>query len=523
MCGVAGIVGAPLGARADGLAAMLRALEHRGPDDEGVWREGEASLGHRRLSIVDLSPTGRQPMVSADGRRVIVLNGEVYNHRALRAELGRPTAGEWRGSSDVEVLLEAIGQWGLEAALARAFGMFAFALWDRREAALHLVRDRFGEKPLYYAQSPAGLAFASELTGLRRGVDPGDLDPAAVAAYFRLGYVPAPLTIFAGARKLPPGGWLTWRRGEAGEPRPWWTLDAITSAGAAEPLASDDEAIEELDGKLRAVIGEQMSADVPVGVFLSGGLDSSLTAAVMQSLSAKPIRSFTMGFADPAYDEAPDAAAVARHLGTDHAQHIVGEADALRVIPTVGQAWDEPFADPSQIPTLLMCGLARREVKVCLSGDGGDEMFAGYVRYDGVPRLWRALAPWPRRLRRAAAWALADAPLALLDRGLAGLGPIARRYTGRGRLGDDLRRAAPWIGAADADDLYRRTMSVWRPAAAARLVPRARCGGSRVAGAGCGGADAVARHPRLPAGRHPGEGRPRRHAPRSRDPRAAAG
>lgn len=444
---------------------MLRALAHRGPDDEAVWREGAATLGHRRLSIVDLSPSGRQPMISSDGRHVIVLNGEIYNHRALRSQLSSPAVGQWRGSSDVEVLLEAISRWGVDEALRRSFGMFAFALWDRRDATLHLVRDRFGEKPLCYVQSPRGIAFASELTSLRRGVDCGDIAPDALAAFFGLGYVPAPLAMLSDVRKLPPASRLSWRRDAPGEPRLWWSMETLARAGRDARLTDDGSALEALDDAMRTVVGEHMMADVPVGVFLSGGIDSSLTAAVMQSLSSAPIRSFTMGFAAQGFDEAPAAAAVARHLGTEHAEHYVGDADALALVPTLGAVYDEPFADPSQIPTLLMSALARRRVKVCLSGDGGDEMFGGYVRYEGVPRLWRVLARWPHAVRGAAAWTLERAPLGLLDRGLAPLRPIAKQYSSRGRIGDDVRRFARWSGAKTVEDLYDRTLGVWRAGA----------------------------------------------------------
>ncbi len=462
MCGLAGVVGRPPGGgNGAAVAGMLAALAHRGPDDEGSWIEADVAFGHRRLSLVDLTPSGRQPMHSADGRFVLVLNGEIYNHRALRAELGAPALGDWRGSSDVEVLLEAIARWGLEAALSRALGMFALALWDRRERTLFLARDRFGEKPLYYAASASGVAFASELTALRRGTDCGEADPAAIAAFLRLGYVPAPLAALSGARKLPPAGLLAWTEGRAPRLSRWWTLAELADAGRAARIDEPAAAVEALDRALREVIGEQMTADAPVGVFLSGGVDSSLTAAMMQSLAGKPIRAFTMGFNSPAFDEAPAARAVAAHLGLDHTVHSVSQDDALAIIPRLAEVWDEPFADPSQIPTLLMTALARGSVKACLTGDGGDEMFAGYVRYEGAPRLWRVLRPWPRPARAAAGWLLERTPLDLLDLGFAALRPLAARYASRGRIGPDARRLGRWLGAASESDLYDLTLAAW--------------------------------------------------------------
>jgi asparagine synthase (glutamine-hydrolysing) len=463
MCGIAGAIrpdGPGIGARAMG--AMLSAIAHRGPDDEGVWSEGGAWLGHRRLSIIDLTATGRQPMISADGRLVIVLNGEIYNYRALRAEVEAAGPVAWRGTSDTEVLLEAIACFGIDGALERARGMFAFMVWDRARGRAHLARDRFGEKPLYYSTEGGGLTFASELTALERA--PGltlDLSRQALSLYFRYGYVPAPLSIYEGISKLPPGCVLTWPAEDGGHaaPRPYWSLGDLVRDGQDRRLTDPDHAVETLEGLLRQAVGDQMVADVPLGSFLSGGIDSSLITAIMQSLSDRPVKTFTLGFDVPAYNEAQYALAVARHLGADHTEHYVTAADTQAIVPQLGNLYDEPFADASQIPTFLISQMARRHVTVCLTGDGGDEMFNGYVRYPGVPRLWNAIGRLP--FRGAAAKAIKALPLGLAEGTLGFLGPLAAQYASRGKLGPSLRRAAGWLPAASLAELYELTMTAW--------------------------------------------------------------
>ncbi|MGI9169674.1 MAG: asparagine synthase (glutamine-hydrolyzing), partial [Caulobacteraceae bacterium] len=403
MCGIAGVFrrdGEPLDPKV--ARALLAALAHRGPDDEGTWSEEGAWLGHRRLSIVDLSPAGRQPMVSADGRHVLVLNGEIYNHRELRlwVESAGPVA--WRGHSDSEALIEAIARFGADAALERVGGMFAFAVGDRRDRVLRLARDRFGEKPLYYVAGRGSLAFASELSALERvpGLL-GGLCAEALSLFFRHGYVPAPLAIHDNARKLPPGCQLVWRPGAEPEVAPYWRLGDLVEAGRARRLTDPAAAIDELDGVLREAIAPQMLADVPLGAFLSGGIDSTLVVAIMGSLAERPVRTFTLGFESAEFDEARFARQVAAHLKTDHTEHTVTGADARAVVPLLGDMFDEPFADASQIPTFLISAMARRHVTVALTGDGGDELFGGYVRYPGAPRLWKGLRRLP--FRRAAA------------------------------------------------------------------------------------------------------------------------
>ena len=439
---------------------MLAALAHRGPDDEGLWGEGGVWLGQRRLAIIDTSPGGHQPMVSACGRWVLVANGEIYNFQTLRAEVEADGPVAWRGGSDSEVLLEAIARLGVDEALARARGMFAVAVWDRLQRVAYLARDRFGEKPLYYHAQAGALTFASELTALERVADIEQvLDAQALSLFFRYGYVPAPLSIYRSGRKLPPGCILTWREGAAAVVTPYFSLTSLADAGQCQPLSDPEAAVESLDRLLRDAVGEQMVSDVPLGAFLSGGIDSSLIVGIMQSLTDRPVKTFTLGFKSPEFNEAEHAAAVARHLGTDHTEHYVTSADAQAIAQRLGDIYDEPFADASQIPTFLISEMARRAVTVCLTGDAGDEMFGGYVRYAGVPRMWKALGGWP--LRGAAGAVLGAVPLRALERGASALGPLAREYAARGRLGPSLRRAAAWLPAKSLKDLYERTMTAW--------------------------------------------------------------
>ena len=439
---------------------MLDVLRHRGPDDEGVWREGDVAFGQRRLSIIDLSPAGRQPMVSACGRFVLTINGEIYNYQDLRREVEAAGPVAWRGRSDSEVLLEAIARFGLAAALDKARGMFALGLWDRRDKVVQLARDRFGEKPLYYCATGQTLAFASELTAIERLPDlDRSLDPDGLALYFRYGYFAAPFTPYRAVRKLPPGSVLTWKPGADVAIEAFFCVADLVDAGRQAPLRDSDQAIEALDGLLREAVGDQMVADVPLGAFLSGGVDSSLVVGIMQSLADRPVKTFTLGFDTPEFNEAVYALEVARHLCTDHTEHYVTAADAQAIVPMLGDIYDEPFADASQIPTFLISKMAREHVTVCLTGDAGDEMFAGYVRYPGVPRLWNAIGGLP--FRGLAARALTAIPLGVMERGLSILGPIAKQYTSRGRLAPSLRKAAGWLGALNREDLYELTMTAW--------------------------------------------------------------
>jgi len=470
MCGIAGLID-PKGAPAEALAARARAmadtLRHRGPDDQGVWVAHEAgvALAHRRLSIIDLSAHGHQPMESADGRYVIVLNGEIYNYPALRAELA--DAGiQFRGHSDTEVLLAAVSRFGLESALQRANGMFALALYDRRNRTLHLARDRMGQKPLYYGFAGPCFVFASELKALRALPEfAAEVDRAALASYVRHGYVPAPHSIYCGVFKLPPGTVLSAPVTEArtrapGTPRPYWSLEEIAKEGQARPLSLSPAAAEaELDGLLRDAVGHCMVSDVPLGAFLSGGVDSSTVVALMQAQSSAPVRTFTIGFHEAGYDEAAHAARVARHLGTDHSELYVDDAKARGLVPGLAEMYDEPFADSSQIPTALVSRLARARVTVSLSGDGGDELFGGYNRY-----VWgrnadrfRTLAPAP--VRGGVARAIEAVPLAFWDR-LFGSGLMPRRLRVP-QAGDKLYKLAAILGAPSAAEIYRHIVSLW--------------------------------------------------------------
>ena len=477
MCGLAGLwqfVPAPASQLQAQALAMADAIAHRGPDDAGVWCEPGIglALAHRRLAILDLSPAGHQPMPSASGRYVIAFNGEIYNHRALRRELeSRGVLGApWRGHSDTETLLAAVEAWGLEAALQRCTGMFALALWDRRDRVLHLARDRFGEKPLTWGwlQTAGGrqLVFASELAALRAlpGAVVPSFDAAALVTFFRLGCIPAPQCIYAGLQQLPPGQLVAIPASADGQPppqlpapRPWWNLQAEAAGAAANrPFASETEALDALDAALQEAVAEQAIADVPLGSFLSGGIDSSLITALLQAGSGRPVRSFTIAFPDAGggeagFDEAPHARAVAAHLGTDHTEVALTAADARALIPALPRIYSEPFADSSQLPTHLVCSEARRSgLTVALSGDGGDELFGGYNRHRLAPALLARLGPLP--------------PLALraLARGLQHL-PVASRGLAR----DKRRKLAAAIRAAGSlEQLQASLTSVWADPAA---------------------------------------------------------
>lgn len=412
MCGIAGFVDWP-GAEAALGDAMGRALTHRGPDDHGIWvsPEGGAVLAHRRLSILDLTPTGHQPMTSADGRWTIVYNGEIYNHPALRTELEAEGV-RLRGRSDTELLLEGAALWGLEATLARAEGMFAIALWDERERTLLLTRDRVGVKPLYWMRRGAGLAFASELKALR--LLPGadfSFDPAGLAHFFKFGYAPGAETLFAHVRKLEPGTILAFKNGAAPSITRYW--DAWAHIGTRS-TADDADMLAELDALVRGSVGQELVADVPVGCFLSGGVDSSLVAAVMQAQAGGKVKTFNVGFDEPGMDESAHARAVAAHIGSEHHEIRLDAKGAAEIIPLLPEMYDEPVSDMAAIPTHLVSKLARSEVKVALSGDGGDELFAGYERYAVAEKVWRRLAWAPRGARQLAAHALRAAPAGMI-------------------------------------------------------------------------------------------------------------
>ncbi len=407
----------------DQVQRMADALRHRGPDDADTWVFPPAGLGlgHTRLAVIDLSPAGHQPMVSACGRYVVVYNGEIYNFPDLRRDLEHQ-GHRFLGHSDTEVLLAAIAQWGLEETLGRLLGMFAFAVWDAARQRLVLVRDRLGKKPLYYGWWGRRFVFASELKALGRL--PGfsaAIDRSALALLLRHNYVPGPWSIYRDIYKLPPGSVLELGHpSDRPVPRPYWSLEEAVVRGTEDPFRGTvEEAAGELHRLLADAVRRRMIADVPLGAFLSGGIDSSLVVALMQGQSSRPVRTFTIGFEEREYDEAPYAAAVARHLGTEHTEQYVRPQEAWEAIPRLPEIYDEPFGDSSAVPTLLVSELARRHVTVVLSGDGGDELFGGYQRYLHIGRLWRALGRVPLAARKAAAKALGWAA-----RGLPGsLGP----------------------------------------------------------------------------------------------------
>lgn len=453
------------------LRAMARSVAHRGPDSEGFWfdeRSGLA-LAHRRLSILDLSPAGAQPMTSAHGRYVLVFNGEIYNHRELRRQLtAAGAAPAWRGHSDTETILAAIEHWGIEAALKRLLGMFALALWDGRAQRLTLARDRMGEKPLYYGRIGQDFVFGSEIKALR--AFPGfrdDIDRIALTSFLRFSWIPAPRTIYTHIRKLPPAHMLTiGPRAEPGGERPkaYWSLQDVA---LAEPRERSDASLAEQADSLEALLAEvvrsQMLSDVPLGAFLSGGIDSSLVTALM--CAARPgqrVRTFSIGFGTRRFDEASHARAVASHLGTDHAELIVTEEDALALVPDLPRLFDEPFADPSAIPTALLCRMTRKSVKVALSGDGGDEIFGGYNRHVMAPSLWRSAAQIPAPVRRGLE------PLAAMLQRMA-IGPRAALFADVAtRLGmpvttaDKIGKFGSAVGCSDSfEGFYRELLSTW--------------------------------------------------------------
>lgn len=472
MCGIVGFW--QPGAAAEDtprlLTAMECALAHRGPDDSDIWFEAGAGVGfgHRRLAIVELSPLGRQPMHSASGRYTICFNGEVFNFGALCDELRR-LGHSFRGHSDTEVMLAAIEQWGLVAAVKRFVGMFAFSLWDAQEQQLQLVRDRLGIKPVYYGLQQGAFLFGSELKGLRAHPAFGaGVDRDALALFLRLGYIPAPHTIHPGIFKQTPGTILSVHRVQGGlewREQAYWSARSVAEAGMRAPLRlPDDEAIARLDAALRDAVRLRMIADVPLGAFLSGGVDSSTVVALMQAQSARPVRTFAIGFSEADYNEAPFARAVAQHLGTDHTELIVTPAEAMAVIPRLPTMYDEPFADSSQIPTFLVSQMTRGHVTVSLSGDGGDELFGGYGRYPQTLELWQRMRLLPPSARAAAAALLRATPAAVLNRGFGWMAPIFRRY---GRFGadaqpaDKLHTLAGLLQSRTPLEAYHRSLSFW--------------------------------------------------------------
>ena len=470
MCGLAGYFTVNDRVSATVLTAMADSIRHRGPDDEGIWLDEAAGIGFafRRLSIQDLSPAGHQPMVSGSGRFVIMFNGEIYNHLELRRELGEQP---WRGHSDTETLLAACEAWGFETTLKKTVGMFAIALWDKRERTLCLARDRMGEKPLYYGWQGKTFLFGSELKALKaHPAFQGEVSRNAITLQMRHCYIPAPYSIYQGIQKLLPGTLLTLPMDHTQsvastltDPIAYWRLADAVRAGSAQPFeGSENDAIAELERVLSQSVRGQMLADVPLGAFLSGGVDSSVIVALMQAQSSRPVRTFTIGFGEKDYNEANHAKAVARHLGTKHTELYISPAEALAVISRLPTLYDEPFSDSSQLPTFLVAQMTRRDVTVALSGDGGDELFGGYNRYVMVSALWRRLGWLPAGMRRLAATAIHSLSPLAWSRVFAWFGAIAPATAGTQRAGDKAHKLAEVIDAASPEEIYFRLVSEWK-------------------------------------------------------------
>jgi asparagine synthase (glutamine-hydrolysing) len=489
MCGLSGFIDTTRASPGDLRSIVLHmaeALIHRGPDDAGAWVDEQhgVAFSHRRLSILDLSPAGHQPMLASSGRFLLAFNGEIYNHRDIRDELEKgaslpgsdslpPSLRErggiqWRGHSDTESMLMAFETWGIETALSRFVGMFAFALWDRQEHRLFLCRDRLGEKPLYYGWSGGVFLFGSELKALRaHPAWRGEVDRRALSLLMRHNYIPAPYSIYAGIRKVVPGTLL---RLDADGLRPgvepvantYWSAAQVVERGLASPFAgSDAAAAAELDRLLRQAVAGQMVADVPLGAFLSGGVDSSTIVALMQAMSSRPIKTFSLGFKEQGYDEAIYAKAVAHHLGTEHTELYVTPEQAQAIIPRLPAMYDEPFADSSQIPTFLIAQLARQHVTVSLSGDGGDELFGGYNRYFLARDIWNKLRLMPMPLRKTMSGLLMAVSPGAWNALLDGMGPLTPRQLRSGIGGDKLHKLAGILPVHSPEEMYRILVSHW--------------------------------------------------------------
>ena len=450
------------------LSTMADSIHHRGPDDSGLWFDPEAGIGmgHRRLSIVDLSSLGHQPMSSQSGRFIMVYNGEVYNYPELKSDLCN-RGYQFRGHSDTEVLLSAFEEWGVEATIKRAIGMFAIALWDVQTRQLHLVRDRLGEKPLYYGWLENAFVFGSELKALKRHPQfKLEINRGALALLMRHNYIPTPHSIYQGIYKLHPGTILSIRQADISivhKPVYYWCAKEISENGIKQPfIGSANEAIEQLDALLRDAVQRQMVADVPLGAFLSGGIDSSTIVALMQAQSTQPVKTFSIGFTESAYNEADHALAVAKYLGTEHTELYVTPADAMAIIPQLPHLFDEPFADSSQIPTFLVAKLARQHVTVSLSGDGGDELFGGYTRYAFGEDLWAKISKIPQSGRKFIGTAIKAFPAAILDSSFSWLGPTFVRYGRNGAASDKLHKLAEILDVPNAESLYLRSISHWK-------------------------------------------------------------
>lgn len=462
MCGIAGFWSKELIGRGDDvIRSMTDRIAYRGPDSSGQWMDREAgiALGHRRLAIIDLSPAGHQPMTSSSGRFILTYNGEIYNHMEIRQKLENLRLREWRGHSDTETILAAVEEWGLEETLQRLNGMFAFALWDKKHRQLYLARDRLGEKPIYYGKAGQAFVFASELKAITCVPGwQGDVERNVIASFLRHNYVPGRHSIYKGILKLPAAHYVVVRETGANisDPICYWDLREKARDGQHSRFSgSDSEAIDKLETLLSDAVKMRMASDVPLGAFLSGGYDSTTIVALMQKLASSPVKTFSIGFDEKEYNEAEHAKRVATHLGTDHTELYVTSEDALSTIPNLAAIWDEPFADSSQIPTLLVSSLARQSVTVSLSGDGGDELFCGYHRYTQGYNMWRFIGAFPSPLRDFMAIALRKIPAKPLE---AMMPLLPKRYRVKS-LADRLLKLADVIHTRDETEFYRTLVS----------------------------------------------------------------
>jgi asparagine synthase (glutamine-hydrolysing) len=498
MCGLTGFFGGSglnQGEQVVVLEGMANQIRHRGPDDSGVWASAEAKIGFgfRRLAIVDLSAAGHQPMASQGGRYVIVFNGEIYNHLDLRAQMqSNEQAFDWRGHSDTETLLKGFEVWGIQGTLEHAVGMFAIAVWDKQEQKLTLARDRLGEKPMYYGWQGDGdnrtFIFGSELKALKaHPAFAAIVDRGALCLFLRFNYIPAPYSIYQGIAKLEPGSLLTV---SLAQPVPqiskYWCAVAAAQVGITKPFTgSEEQAVDALEALMKDTVKKQMMADVPLGAFLSGGVDSSAVVALMQSQSSRPVKTFTIGFEDEGYNEALHAKAVAKHLGTDHTELYATPQQAMDVIAQLPSLYCEPFADSSQIPTFLVSQLARQHVTVSLSGDGGDELFAGYNRYQLTAQLWRKIAWIPAPLRSALAAGIKAVPPNSWNKAATWL-PGIKKHPALAGLGDKLHKAAGVLASKSVNELYLglvsqvQTPTNWVKCAKGFVEPPTKLNGSQL-------------------------------------------
>ncbi|MCH9756772.1 MAG: asparagine synthase (glutamine-hydrolyzing) [Gammaproteobacteria bacterium] len=476
MCGLVGFLGGQF--QEDSAVPILEKMSdmliHRGPDDAGAWFDAEAQvgLGHRRLSIIDLSSAGHQPMSSSSGRYVLVLNGEIYNYKQLREILSKSGSIQWKGHSDTETLLGGFDSWGIQATIERAVGMFAFAVWDKKERRLILGRDRLGEKPLFYGWQQGSFLFASGLKAVQsHPAFKGVVNRDALALLMRHNTIPAPYCIWQGMHKLEPGCLLSVSRDN---PEPvittYWSGKKVVEEGIRSPFkGSAEDAVSALDKVLSESIRMQMVADVPVGAFLSGGVDSSTVVALMQAQSSRAVRSFSIGYQEAQYNEAEHAKAVAKHLGTEHTELYITPNDALSVIPKLADIYDEPFSDSSQIPTFLVSQLAKQQVTVSLSGDGGDELFGGYNRYLMVNQLWRMLSKLPLGLRRVTGRGIMSVSPGSWNRVSKPLMKVLPRRFVMASMGDKLHKGAAVLASQSVRHLYRGIVSHWQDPASVVL------------------------------------------------------